>query len=499
MPANSPTPWYRRGATPSAVVIVLIALVVLAAASAAYAVEFSDDSPPGTRANPLPDTTYGADYGPILIGAVGTNSQTRFFIDPEPPDTYNPPLGTRLPYGLELVQTAQDRAEIRGTVTETVPVGSEYAEVTCVLGVTGTANVPAGSDTYSGRGYLIRVYRAPLTVTVTNQSRIYGAANPGLTYTVSGLVNGDTAAQVLSGSPATTATSASSVNSYPITQGTLGLTADGAARYTLNVVPGTLSVTRAPLRVLANDATRRVNRPNPPFSPSYSGFVNGDDASDLGGTLSLTTTAVLASPAGTYPIVPSGQTSSNYTITFVNGTLTIVNQDVPVITWPAPAAITYGTPLGDAQLNATASFGRETVEGTFTYTPAAGTVLPAGAAQSLQVVFTPTDTLNYAPVTANTTIMETRAPLTVRANDATRPVGKSNPAFTASYSGFVNGDDASDLGGTLSFATPATVDSPEERYPIVPSGLTSSNYTITFANGTLTVADFRLYLPIIGK
>ena len=71
-----------------------------------------------------------------------------------------------------------------------------------------------------------------------------------------------------------------------------------------------------------------------------------------------------------------------------------VNKAVPVITWPAPAAITYGTPLSSAQLNATAN-----VPGTFVYTPAAGTVLTANI-RTLSVKFTPTDTTDYTTATA---------------------------------------------------------------------------------------------------
>jgi hypothetical protein len=58
----------------------------------------------------------------------------------------------------------------------------------------------------------------------------------------------------------------------------------------------------------------------------------------------------------------------------------------PTITWPAPAAIPYGTALSSTQLDATAS-----VPGSFVYTPPAGTVLSTGT-QTLSVTFTPTDT-----------------------------------------------------------------------------------------------------------
>ena len=64
---------------------------------------------------------------------------------------------------------------------------------------------------------------------------------------------------------------------------------------------------------------------------------------------------------------------------------------IPVITWPSPAGIVYGTALGAVQLNAAAN-----VAGAFVYTPAAGTILNAGAGQSLLVTFTPSDRANYA-------------------------------------------------------------------------------------------------------
>ena len=76
---------------------------------------------------------------------------------------------------------------------------------------------------------------------------------------------------------------------------------------------------------------------------------------------------------------------------------------VPVITWEAPSAITYGTALYFGQLNATAN-----VPGTFVYTPAAGTILTGGA-QTLSVTFTPTDTADYTAATATQTLMVNQA------------------------------------------------------------------------------------------
>ena len=76
-----------------------------------------------------------------------------------------------------------------------------------------------------------------------------------------------------------------------------------------------------------------------------------------------------------------------------------VNKATPIITWPTPAPTSYGTPLGAAQLNATAL-----VPGTFVYTPAAGNVLAAGT-QTLSVTFVPADATDYTTAQATVSLV----------------------------------------------------------------------------------------------
>jgi len=76
-----------------------------------------------------------------------------------------------------------------------------------------------------------------------------------------------------------------------------------------------------------------------------------------------------------------------------------VNQATPVVTWNNPANLSFGSALSGSQLNATAS-----IPGSFIYTPAAGTVLPAGNAQNLFVQFNPTNSRSYRAVTASVQI-----------------------------------------------------------------------------------------------
>ena len=185
--------------------------------------------------------------------------------------------------------------------------------------------------------------------------------------------------------------------------------------------------------------------------------------------------------AGTYQATAFFAGTVNYIARSGSAVLTIAKA-APTVTWPAPAAIVYGSALGAAQLNASSN-----VAGSFSYTPNFNTVLPAGAGRALSATFLPSDPQNYASVTATTTIDVLRAPLTVRTVDSSKPFGAALPPFTATASGLVNGDSMASLGGTLTFSTPATAASPVGTYAVTPAGLTSSNYAIAFTAGTLTV------------
>ncbi|MBV9494714.1 MAG: carboxypeptidase regulatory-like domain-containing protein [Acidobacteria bacterium] len=129
----------------------------------------------------------------------------------------------------------------------------------------------------------------------------------------------------------------------------------------------------------------------------------------VGGVATLTTSAlsaglheVTASYNGSAAFAPS--TSAAIQITIAKGT--------PVITWHPASPITYGTPLGAAQLNATAN-----VPGTFTYVPPPGTILSAGT-YTLNASFTPSDTTNYNNASATATLVVNKATPVITWNPA---------------------------------------------------------------------------------
>ena len=103
-----------------------------------------------------------------------------------------------------------------------------------------------------------------------------------------------------------------------------------------------VSVTPAPLTIAADDKSRALNVANPTLTATYTGLVPGDTSAAVTG-LTLATTAVLASPAGSYPITGSGATALDYTITYVPGAL-VVGQIPTEIAADNQSKI-YGAPL----------------------------------------------------------------------------------------------------------------------------------------------------------
>ena len=199
------------------------------------------------------------------------------------------------------------------------------------LGTTATASSPTGvypitASGAVGANYLISyetgtlaVTTAPLTITANSTNKVYGAALPVLTASYSGFVNGDTASSLSTAvTLGTTATASSPTGVYAIT-------ASGAVgtNYAISYVAGTLAVTAANITVTADSQTKIFGAALPAFTATYSGFVLSEGTNDLTGLASFTTTATATSAVGTYPITASGATSTNYTFSYVGGTLTI--------------------------------------------------------------------------------------------------------------------------------------------------------------------------------
>ena len=94
---------------------------------------------------------------------------------------------------------------------------------------------------------------------------------------------------------------------------------------------------------------------------------------------------------------------------------------------------------------------------------------------------------DYAISYATGTLTITPAALTITADNQTKVYGAALPTLTASYSGFVDGDTAANLSTQPTLTTTATAGSHVGSYAITASGAVDSDYTISYASGTLTV------------
>ena len=101
---------------------------------------------------------------------------------------------------------------------------------------------------------------------------------------------------------------------------------------------------------------------------------------------------------------------------------------------------------------------------------------------------------NYSPIYQPGTLSVDPASLTCQVVDATRFYGQANPAFGATYSGFLNSDDAGSLEGSLAFDTVAVTNSPVGTYVVTASGLAATNYSIVFVDGSLAVQPAPLLI-----
>ena len=156
---------------------------------------------------------------------------------------------------------------------------------------------------------------------------------------------------------------------------------------------------------------------------------------------------------------------------------------------PAPGVLANDTDVYGAGLTAALVSGPAhgiltlTNNGGFSYTPTtsfAGTDSFVYSASS--------GAANLGTATVTITVIPT---LTVSANNTNRAYGATNPVFTVSYSGFVNGDTTNVLTGAPTITTVATTNSPVGGYTITISQgtLSASNYNFAFVNGTLTVTQ----------
>lgn len=494
---------------------------------------------------------------------VNVDSKTRTYGDPNPDFTGT--LGG-------LVNSDAITVGFTSAATPASPVGS-YA----IVPVFEDPADRLGNYSITTNGGSLSITRALLTVTAQNQTRAYGLANPPLTFGYAGFRNGDGSA-LLTQAPlaASSAAPSSWPGPYPIT-----LSGGVSSNYNFSLVGAMLTVTKASLLVNGDDASRAYGRTNPvftatmtgvaagdgisfnlitaadtnslpgpydinillddpnnrlgaydvtllsgiltitnavltgqvasqvrvygatnaPFAVSYSGFVNGDQSNVLSGPLQFSCFDSQGAPvrtnttAGQYAIHATGQTATNYSVVYADGTLTVTQAVLTVSADNATRVYGQNNPAFSASYSGFVNNENAgVVNGQPVLTTTADATSPVGG-YDLEPALGSLQALNYSFAFSRGSLTVTKANLLVSADDQSRAYGAPDPQLTASYHGFVNGDSAGTaLGGTPSLACNDSDSSPVGAYPITagPGTLSAGNYSLSFTDGVMTITKARL-------
>jgi hypothetical protein len=214
------------------------------------------------------------------------------------------------------------------TINHTANFSDKNAGPRKTVNVTGVtlAGVDAGNYIVASSGSAVAdVTPRGITVTAADASKVYGNPDPTLTFSLggAGLVGGDTISGVITGALARAPGENVVGGPYAINRGTLAT----SNNYSVTAfTPGKFRITPRALTIAADNKSKFTGDALPPLTATYSGAAPIDTPASFNGSLVLATPASALSPPGAYAITPSGLSSGNYTITYVDGALRIVNR-----------------------------------------------------------------------------------------------------------------------------------------------------------------------------
>ena len=335
-----------------------------------------------------------------------------------------------------------------------------------------------GTGTYA-------IYREQpiVTVTASDDSKTYNGAayNGGNGVSYSGFVNGDTST-ALGGTLAYGGASQGAINtgSYIITPSgyTSGL------GYALSYANGTMAITPAALTVTgANTSVTYTGLAQTNGAATVSGLQNSDNFTVSGyGTGTNYSVNAYADTLVAAPV--TGTLANNYSISYTDGGLSIGKANATVTAHSVNVTYT-GLAQSVSGYTATGLLNGQT-------TSVLSGVNASGATGTNAATYTNTVSgtdSNYNLTLVSGSLVIGKAGLVVTADNKTRIYGDVNPALTYTVTGYVNGEGASTHSGAPTIATAASVTSIVGNVAITAAAnnLTSSNYSFSYANGTLTI------------
>ena len=211
----------------------------------------------------------------------------------------------------------------------------------------GTAKVIVnGSGNYTGAiTNTFTIFPRPLTIKAAAKSKTYGASDPALTYTATGLVSGDSVSGAL------VRDAGENVGTYAIRQGTL----TAGNNYAISYTGANLTITKKALAITAAAKSKTYGASDPALTYTATGLVGSDKVT---GALVRDT----GENVGTYAIKQGTLTAgNNYAISYTGANLTI-NKKALAVTAAAKSK-TYGASDPALTYTATGLVGSDQVTG----------------------------------------------------------------------------------------------------------------------------------------
>ena len=324
-------------------------------------------------------------------------------------------------------------------------------------------------------------------------------------FAISGVSGGGSGNPVTFSSSNTAVAMVSGATITMVGSGSSTISANQAGNASFSAAPTVqqvLTVAKAPLGVTAAAASRAFGASNPTFTGTITGIVNGDPITATYASSATATTAIgIYGPATPEAITPTlvdpSNRLSNYTTTTTKGTLTITGTLAQTIVgFTAFGAHAYGNPpIAIAGVTGGASGNPVTFASSNTaVATVSGTTVTIVGAGTATITASQAGNANYTVANDVPQVLTVaKAPLGVTATAASRAFGASNPTFTGTITGVVNGDPI-----TATYASSATATTAVGTYgPATPEAITPTlvdpgnrlgNYTATTTKGTLTIS-----------
>ena len=364
--------------------------------------------------------------------------------------------------------------EYKGSQLEERDAGVYNTSIECDISYLGDSlvNIPLE--------YIYTIKKVPLTISVQNSTREYGEENPTFIRNYSGFVNGEDE-NVLSskGTFVTNALNTSNIGEYPITL------SDATARnYEISIVPGTLTITKAPLKAKVDDISREYGDDNPTLTVKYEGLKNNESAPKWESDYILTTSATKTSSVGRYPITLIG-TPINYIMEIDNGTLYVNPATLNVMATNKSRYYKENNP--ELTYTCTGFKNGENTEVLKTQPVLSTTAVQSSDAGIYPILINDAQADNYNIIYSDGELTVKKLTLNVTPNSFSRTYGEDNPIFTFTYSGFVEDENENNLLIAPIATTSATRESNVGTYFIYASGGVAVNYDFSYSTGRLTI------------